>query len=942
MKKLLVLTAIIALAFTTCEQPTDSNVSLPTLTIRNQSSYDLTNVAFSGIQFTSPGFNEITVGNQAARQLTATQINQTGFITFTRKDINIALRTQTAITVFDENVTFTILDSTLVEEVANTNNRGMLSQIGFQAQVTVEFGGLNVAKNQTVNLGETIINTPREQTFTIRNTGDGRLQFEGTEPVRIEGQTGIFTIVQPANPHIDPDRSLPFTINFTPTAVQTYTATVIISSNDQSGNFTFTITVNSVQTKPIATIYYENNEVLQNGLIDAGDAMMTISQDIAIVIINSGTDILTIDTANIAITGTDAAAFSIKAYPNNTIPAGNQTQFIVEYNLTKLGDNIATLTIPTNDNARNPIAIFLQARAIPPTYFTVSFDANGGIPSPASQQIIIGGKIDNLPSNMTRTGYTFAGWFKEASLVNAWNIDSDSVTSDIVLYAKWDAISYDIAYDKNNADATGVMENSSHIYDVDKALNANAFTYSSHTFTSWNTRQDGSGISYADTQMVRNVSSILGDTVTLYAQWSLNQYTVTFNTDNWPFAPAQQMVIHGDTAVRPQLMPRAGYEFVDWFKEASGENEWNFDSDTVISNITLYAKWEKLLVISGGLDHTVAIRPNNGSLWASGNNNAGQVGDGTSTTRLNPVRIGTDTNWEIVSAGSNHNVALKTDGSLWAWGDSTYGQVGNGGIQPVRAPVQIGTNTNWIGMAAGYFHTVAIRGDGSLWAWGWNNNGQLGEGTTTQRYSPSRIGTDNNWFSVAAGDYHTVAIKTDGSLWAWGNNDRGRLGDGTTIQRDSPVQIGTGTNWAIVSAGTSHTMAIRNDGSLWAWGNNDNGRLGDGTTTQRNSPVRIGIDNNWLSVAAGNSHTVALKTDGSLWAWGSNQFGQVGDGTTTDSNEPIQIGTDLNWAGVSAGSSHTLASRKDNSSWAWGRNNSGQLGDGELTNVHFPKRVNFH
>jgi len=297
-----------------------------------------------------------------------------------------------------------------------------------------------------------------------------------------------------------------------------------------------------------------------------------------------------------------------------------------------------------------------------------------------------------------------------------------------------------------------------------------------------------------------------------------------------------------------------------------------------------------------------------------------------------------------VSAGFVHTVAIKTDGTLWAWGRNEYGQLGDGtggggyGDHYVnKNPTQIGNDSNWASVSSSYCHTVAIKTDGTLWAWGANWHGQLGDGTdggyaadeSGNKNIPTKIGTDNNWATVSAGEYHTVAIKKDGTLWAWGYNRWGQLGDGTSgynSDKNIPTKIGTDNNWASVSVGGYNTVAIKTDGTLWAWGANEFGQLGDGSggggdgdhSGDKNIPTKIGTDNNWASVLTG-SYTVAIKTNGSLWAWGKLED------TTTNVN-PTQIGTDTNWAFVSNGYSHSVAIKTDGSLWVWGGNYEGQLG----------------
>lgn len=323
-----------------------------------------------------------------------------------------------------------------------------------------------------------------------------------------------------------------------------------------------------------------------------------------------------------------------------------------------------------------------------------------------------------------------------------------------------------------------------------------------------------------------------------------------------------------------------------------------------------------------GYFHSAAIK-DDGSLWAWGNNDFGQLGDGSRTKRATPVQIGTG--YRAVVAGQYHTLALKTDGSLWAWGYNSDGQLGDGSTTIRTSPVQVGTGYSAI--AAGYRYSIALKADGSLWAWGNNEYGQLGDGTTTGRSSPLLI--DVGYTAVAAGWSHTLALKADGSLWSWGHNSLGQLGDGSEIDRASPVQIGTG--YTVLAAGFAQSLALKTDGSLWAWGIN----VGDGSTARRASPVQIGIG--YTAVASGQHHSLALKADGGLWAWGINNYGQVGDGSTATRTRPVQV--DIGTTAVAAGAYHSLALKTDGSLWAWGHNVLGQLGDGSTTQRNSPVLV---
>ena len=342
--------------------------------------------------------------------------------------------------------------------------------------------------------------------------------------------------------------------------------------------------------------------------------------------------------------------------------------------------------------------------------------------------------------------------------------------------------------------------------------------------------------------------------------------------------------------------------------------------------------WNK---IAGGAQHTLAIK-SDGSLWAWGSNDAGQLGDNTYISKNVPVQIGNDLKWIQVGAGSGHSLGLKSDGTIWAWGANESGQLGDNSYVNKSAPVQVGTATDWISISAGLYHTIALKSDGTIWAWGYNASGQIGDGSTTGKSNPAKIGADNNWSVIAAGGMHSLALKSDGTLWSWGSNSYGQLGDASGLDKYIPVSLGSG--WQTVVTSNNHNLAIKTDGTLWSWGQNSSGQLGDGSKISKLSPQQIG-SNTWKSIAVSQDGSLAIKTDGTLWGWGSDQFGQIGDGSSVSKKSPVQVGTDNHWEKIIAGSYHSFAFKSDQTFWAWGLNEKGQCGDGSNTTLYVPVQI---
>ncbi len=365
-------------------------------------------------------------------------------------------------------------------------------------------------------------------------------------------------------------------------------------------------------------------------------------------------------------------------------------------------------------------------------------------------------------------------------------------------------------------------------------------------------------------------------------------------------------------------------------------------------------------------DHTVVVNGDR-TLWAWGSNRYGQIGNGIRTPAPCPTPTqvlwssGTSTRFSDViatAAGAHHTLAVRADGSVWAWGRNDSGQVGDRTRVHRSLPVQVGRLTDIVSVAAGRSHSVALREDGTVWAWGANDSGQLGNGVVGSRsrgrpvqvHGSGNVGFLSDIVAIAAGGSHTLALSKDGTVWSWGYDSRGELGHGGTVIDDVTGMrlLATGVpglvagleGIAAIAAGIAYSIALKTDGTIWAWGRNDSGQLGDGTTTDRNTPAQARGVGEVVSVSAGHRHAVVALADGTVWAWGSNQYGQLGVGGA-HSCSPRTVSVVDEAAAVAAGAGHTVALKRDGTVWAWGRNDSGQRGDGTSNRSGTPHQCLF-
>ena len=359
-------------------------------------------------------------------------------------------------------------------------------------------------------------------------------------------------------------------------------------------------------------------------------------------------------------------------------------------------------------------------------------------------------------------------------------------------------------------------------------------------------------------------------------------------------------------------------------------------------NVVAASTTPTITAIAAGSQFTCALIAG-GTVRCWGRNLEGQLGDGTTTTRLSPVAVAGVSTATAISAGQGHACALLANGTVRCWGWNQDGQLGDGTTTDRLIPVAVSGITDAVAINAGANHTCAVLPSG-VRCWGYNAFGQLGDGTLTNRLVPVEVGWIFDAVPISVGgSNHTCAFAAAGTPQCWGANGHGQLGDGTTTdrRRTVPVLNFGDADATAIATGSDHTCAVVTDGTLRCWGYNASGQLGNGTTTERHTPVTVSAISTATTVAAGYFHTCAVLSDGTARCWGHGFNGQLGDGAGTNRLDPVTVSGISTATAVAAGDWHSCALLVDGVVRCWGWNEYGELGDGTTTQRNTPVAVVF-
>ena len=565
------------------------------------------------------------------------------------------------------------------------------------------------------------------------------------------------------------------------------------------------------------------------------------------------------------------------AFPESPRPTGVSFGGTAGTNLTANTGGTWSVTTPPHAGGKTDVTVSWSRNGQQPdahlsyTYInphTVTFDSDGGKPTPDPQRITIGKQATRPTSSPAKAGFLFDGWFlKDAKGGSNVAYDfSQPVTADITLVAHWspaDTGGWSISPSKGNA--MGGQQATITPPKLSRGIRFNQISAS---------------------RSINNFSVGVASDGNAYA-WGNNEYG--------QLGQGNSISIPQKTPVKVPL------------------------PDGVASGFT-YTQ------VAAGGTHVLAVG-SDGIVYAWGANDHGQLGNGSlnaNTPQTSPLPVkGADSQpfkAVQVSAGYADSAAISPDGRVYTWGSEYNGTStwGSSKRTPILAkdPDGSGQGLHAVQVSVNYSFIMALDADGNVYSWGFNNDGQLGNGTIEEDYNqkyaadPARVPDPKDTskafkaVQISAGSHHALAIGQDGAAWAWGFNNFGQLGNGTITNQPRPKQVGNPTNSsqpfqvAQINAGTLHSLAVDQNGTAWAWGWNVYGQLGDGTTSNRSTPTRVlpptgqGSAGTGLATArtsGGYFHSLAIGRDGNAYAWGDNQYGELGNGSATQSSTPTPV-----------------------------------------------------
>jgi len=280
-------------------------------------------------------------------------------------------------------------------------------------------------------------------------------------------------------------------------------------------------------------------------------------------------------------------------------------------------------------------------------------------------------------------------------------------------------------------------------------------------------------------------------------------------------------------------------------------------------------------------------------------------------------------------------IGIDISSYAWAWGYQGAGELGDGTNSSRNSPVSIIGNKQWIKTVGGYYTTMGLDLSSYAWAWGSGQYGQLGIfSDTNNRSSPVSVVGGLQFIDIDSTQNNGTFIGLNSSsyAWTWGNNNNGQLGDGTVTTRSSPVSVIGGRQFIKIGSSFYNFYALDSSSYMWSWGVGTNGTIGNNTITSTSSPVSVVGGKQFIKIfsfgAMNQSIAGGLDASSYAWLWGANGACQLGSGDQVPKSSPVSVVGGVQFTNIQAYSSTvtfngTTVGISSSSIYVWGAPNPG-------------------
>jgi uncharacterized repeat protein (TIGR02543 family) len=586
----------------------------------------------------------------------------------------------------------------------------------------------------------------------------------------------------------------------------------------------------------------------------------------------------------------------------------------------------------------------------------------------------------------TKENAIFLGFSLEpdGDIIEDFNIQT--FTTNTTLYAVWELMTVSLTF--VNYDNTVInsyeFEIGSTVTGVEIPANPSK---EGHTFTGWN----------------RTVPTTMNEDVTISPLFTINQYTITFNSDGGT-AVSSLTADFNSTITKPNDPTKEGHRFLGWFVDEALTEVFVFNKMPA-EDLTLFAKWAvnrytityttydaknpefDFILDSDETIVSLKLNSSNSGFFTSknrvfmwGSNSSGQVGDGTTVNKFQPVEITHAFNLQdgeniiFLGISSGNSLVLTSLGRVFTWGSNFAGQLGDGTNIGKTTPRDI---TSFFDLdedeiitrvEVSDYYAFALTSKNQIYSWGYNQRGQLANGTGANTQTTPlnvtqffNLNTDETVADISLGGEHGALLTSENRLLLWGKNNQGQVGIGTISQNDilTPVEITTSFAFepnetiASIDLSESNSFVLTTSNRLFGWGDNSNGQVGDGTKIDKSIPVDVTSAFNFnngevISYLSFTYRTVSLVTSqGRIFVWANTTLGLAGLSSDPNNVAPRDITNEFDFLGEDTidmlviGGGHYGFVTSSQKIYTWGLNHSGQLGHGNTTNSNVPREPLF-